>query len=163
MLVDHVGIFLCLTLRVEEGDLAKWLSPIGGWPAWVTDAPYRYAAHPQASGSGPMEDGANCQRYAYAVLDLFDRRVLPHRSSELWEDESLAHPDRDDARDLDLVLFNDSGAAWGAHVAVVAGDQLLHLCAEEGRPALWAWGDFAIRTRYETIVGLVRVPSTFAR
>jgi hypothetical protein len=141
---------------VDAQDLDEWLRPAGGWPAWVTVAPYRYEAHPQAPGLGGLVCGANCQRYAYAVLALFGLRVPPHRSSELWEDQSLEHPDRVNAEDLDLVLFNDSDDAWGAHVAIVMGDQLLHLCAEEGRPAIWSWTDFARRPRYEYVVGLVR-------
>jgi len=129
----------------------------------VAVAPYRFEAHPQASDSIPLASGANCQRYAYAVLALFDRRVPPHRSSELWEDSTLKHPDRTDAHDLDLVLFNDSDNAWGAHVAIVVGDGLLHLCAEEGRPAIWSWADFARRPRYEHVVGLVRASGDSAR
>ncbi|NNC12851.1 hydrolase [Planctomonas sp. JC2975] len=141
---------------MEAQDLDRRLRPVGGWPAWATVAPYRYEAHPQASELGGLESGANCQRYAYAVLALFGLHVPPHRSSELWEDQSLEHPDRVDAEDLDLVLFNNSDAAWGAHVAIVMGDDLLHLCAEEGRPATWSWTDFARRPRYRHVVGLVR-------
>jgi hypothetical protein len=85
--------------------------------------------------------------------------VPPHRSSELWEDADFSHHDHDQAQDLDLALFNDSNTAWGAHVAVVVGDTLLHLCAEEGRPAFWSWDEFAARPRYEHLIGLVRVPS----
>ena len=147
----------CWNRRVDVHDLDGWLQPDGGWPTWVTVAPYSYEAHPQASELGGLESGANCQRYAYAVLALFDLRLPPHRTSELWEDQSLEHPDRADARDLDLVLFNHSDDPWGAHVAIVTGDMLLHLCAEEGRPAIWSWTDFARRSRYGHIVGLVRV------
>ncbi|WP_157071602.1 hydrolase [Curtobacterium ammoniigenes] len=90
------------------------------------------------------------------MLALFGLRVPAHRSTELWEDQRLAHPDSVDARDLDLVLFNNSNEAWGAHVAVVMGDALLHLCAEEGRPAIWSWTDFSSRPRYAHTIGLVR-------
>ncbi|GAB3615091.1 hydrolase [Humibacter ginsengisoli] len=147
---------------MEARDLDQWLRPTGGWPSWATAAPYRYEAHPQASALAPIDAGANCQRYAYAVLELFDRRIPPHCSSQLWEDEILSHPERNDAQDLDLVLFNDSPSAWGAHVAIVAGDRLLHLCAEEGRPAFWFWNDFATRPRYKHMVGLVRVAGNAA-
>ncbi|MHA7985411.1 hydrolase [Rathayibacter sp. CAU 1779] len=144
--------------QLSTEDLDRRLTAPGGWPAWATMAPYRHAAHPQAADAPPLALGANCQRYAYAVLALFDRHVAPHRSSELWEDPTFPHRDRDEAQDLDLVLFSDSNAAWGAHVAVIIGDELLHLCAEEGRPAIWSWEDFAARSRYEHIVGVVTVP-----
>jgi hypothetical protein len=152
---------LCWNRRVglSEQDLSRRLRPADGWPAWVTGAPYRASAHPQASSIVPLESGANCQRYAYGVLGLFGRVVPPHRSSELWEDTGLSHHDRAESQDLDLVLFNDSNDAWGAHIAVVVGDALLHLCAEEARPALWPWSEFANRPRYEQLVGVVRVPS----
>lgn len=133
--------WLCLNCGVEVRDLDGWLEPVRGWPAWATVAPYRYEAHPQAAELGGLESGANCQRYAYSVLALFGRHMPPHRSSELWEDTSLQHPARADVHDLDLVLFNDSDDARGAHVAIVMGDELLHLCAEEGRPAIWSWTD----------------------
>ena len=143
---------------MERLDLDLRLRPPGGWPGWVSHTPYRSQAHPQAADLGPLESGANCQRYAYAVLALFDRFVPPHRSSELWEDPAFVHPEPTGAEDLDLVLFNDSEMAWGAHVAVVVGEVLLHLCAEERRPALWSWGEFSSRSRYTHIVGVVRVP-----
>ncbi|GAB3537845.1 hypothetical protein GCM10027403_22930 [Arthrobacter tecti] len=62
---------------------------------------------------------------------------------------------------LDLVLFNKTHDAWGAHVAIyLKGGQLLHLCAEVGHPAIWTYDDFKRRERYRSIVGAVRVPST---
>lgn len=139
-------------------DLEHRSAPPGGWPGWVRCAPYVAAAHPQAEVLEPLSTGANCQRYAYAVLALFGREVRPHRSSELWADRDLVHVPSDEAEDLDLVLFNDSDGAWGAHVAVVLGDRLLHLCAEVGRPAFWTCEDFAARPRYSRIVGVVRAP-----
>ncbi|MGN6128450.1 MAG: hydrolase [Humibacter sp.] len=141
-------------------DLAGLRGLPGGWPSWVVAAPYVAAAHPQSLRSSPLDEGANCQTYAYAVLDLFGLHVPPHRSSELWDDPDFEHPHRDDARDLDLALFGPSGDAWGAHVAVILGGRLLHLSAEEGRPALWDWQDFAARDRYSRVVGVVRVTPT---
>ena len=145
-------------MAVTMAELSRVGTPPSGWPSWVTDAPYVSAAFPGAVRSARLEDGANCQSYAHAVLALFGRTVPPHRSSELWDDPSFAHLDPAEARNLDLVLFSTNGAAWGAHVAVVFGSGLLHLCAEEGRPMLWTWEDFAARSRYATVVGAVRVP-----
>ena len=123
---------------------------------WVTNASYGSRAHPQASNLPPIRGGANCQRYAYGVLGLFGRHLPPHRSSELWQDPHLTQDARPDAEDLDLAMFNAGDAARGAHLAVVIGHQLLHLCSEERLPALWSWQDFSARPRYAHLVGLVR-------
>lgn len=123
----------------------------------MVTVPYVGSAHPQSENSAPINLGANCQRFACAVLGLFGKNVSPHRSSELWEDPAFDHVIRSDVLDLDMVLFNPTSDSWGAHVAVALGEQLLHLCAEAGRPALWQWSDFAARQRYATLVGVVRV------
>jgi hypothetical protein len=143
---------------VSAADLERVARPSTGWPAWVVDAPYVASAYPRLGQHPDPTVGANCQTYAYAVLSLFGQKVPPHRSSDLWEDLDLPHVDRGDERDLDLVLFNEEDVAWGAHVAMVFGDRLLHLCAEIGHPDLWDWNDFTCRERYSTVVGIVRVP-----
>ena len=134
-----------------------YLVPAEGWPDWVATVPYVGSAHPQSGNSAPISLGANCQRFAYAVLGLFGTTVPPHRSSQLWADPAFDHVTRSDVRELGLVLFNPTADSWGAHVAVALGGQLLHLCAEVGRPALWQWSDFAARERYATLFGVVRV------
>ena len=132
-------------------------TPPGDWPQWVITAPYDDRCHPQATPLPALEEGANCQRFAYAVLRLFGLAVPPHRSSELWNDPNLIHLPASEARDQDLVLFNRSSDAWGAHVAVVISGHLLHLCEEIGFPAVWEWSDFAARDRYRCVVGAVRI------
>lgn len=105
-----------------------------------------------------LAEGANCQVYAYAVLRHFGLRPPEElRSSELWTDtESTVRVAR--PRPLDLLLFNGTEDAWGAHVGVWAGDaEVLHLCAEAGVPALWSLDDFAARERYRVLVGVKRV------
>lgn len=104
-----------------------------------------------------LEAGANCQLFAYAVLAHFGLAAPPLRSSELWAD--TAHSTRVDSPEpLDLVLVNATEEPWGAHVGVWAGDgQVLHLCAEIGRPAVWHRADFADRERYSTLIGFKRV------
>ncbi|MFD4372884.1 hydrolase [Streptomyces sp. NPDC058486] len=101
--------------------------------------------------------GANCQTYAYAVLRHFGLNPPDLRSSELWSDtETTAHAPEE--RLLDLVLFNSTDRAYGAHVGVCAGeDAILHLCAEVGRPAVWGPADFAARERYRVRLGAKRV------
>jgi hypothetical protein len=142
-------------MTVLSADSLGLPAPTCGWPAWVTEAPYVGAAHPLAEQLPRLIEGANCQRYAYSVLALFNRWVPEVRSSELWS-APLIHPGFTDAESLDLALFNHSSAAWGAHVALITPAGLIHLCAEEGRPALWGWSEFSSRRRYARLVGVVR-------
>src|ERR1700682_4832058 len=75
----------------------------------------------------PMAQGANCQNFAYEVLGHFGRRMPYFRSSELWEDTEYTAV-ADQPRALDLLLFNRTDRAWGAHVALYVGDeQAIHL------------------------------------
>lgn len=130
------------------------------YPAWVLDASYVGAQHPQAEVAKPIANGANCQRYAYAFLGLHGIRVPQHRSSDLWEDEDFRHPSLAEVQALDLVLFNNTPDPWGAHVAVsLDADHFLHLSREVGKPAVWALEDFLSRPQYKSLGGIVRVPS----
>jgi hypothetical protein len=120
--------------------------------------PYVGERIPSADGA-EVALGANCQRFAYWVLARFDRVVPPLRSSELWEDTSATTrvPSAAGFQALDLVLFNATAEAYGAHVGVfLGGGQVLHLCREVGRPAVWTLEEFAARSRYATIVGAKR-------
>ena len=103
-----------------------------------------------------LTGGANCQRYAYAVLAHFGRLVPPLRSDELWHDEE-ATVRVEDPVPLDLLLFSPTVDPYGAHVGVwVAPDQVLHLCAEVGRPVVWTLEEFAQRERYRVLIGAKR-------
>ncbi len=143
---------------MSPADLARFRQPPGWWPPWVCNAAHEASAIPSSQGTGTPPRSANCQRYAYAFLELFGRHVPPRRSSELWSDEGLQHVPEASQVDLDLVLFNRTGDAWGAHVAFVLGDRLLHLRQETGRPELWRWDEFSRRPEYSRVVGIVRIP-----
>lgn len=117
----------------------------------------RFPGSPLVAGKPGLADGANCQLFAYEVLRLFGFDPPDLRSSELWADteftEQVAEP-----RPYDLVLFNATRNPWGAHVGVCADDeQILHLCAEIGHPAVWTWQDFRTRPRYQTLIGAKRM------
>ncbi|MEU2076005.1 hydrolase [Streptomyces sp. NPDC013489] len=101
--------------------------------------------------------GANCQLFAYAVLRHFGLMPPELRSSELWSDTgTTVHVPV--AQPLDLVLFNATADAYGAHVGVHVGDDaILHLCAEVGHPVVWGTADFAARERYAVRLGAKRV------
>ncbi len=130
-------------------------------PADMLTVPYAGSRFP---GSRAVADrpglaaGANCQLFAYEVLRHFGFAVPALRSSELWDDTRTTVRVEGDLRPLDLLLFNRSDQAYGAHVGVRAGDDaVLHLCAEVGRPAVWGLADFAARERYRVLVGAKRV------
>ncbi|MDX3006938.1 hypothetical protein PWY87_35080 [Kribbella solani] len=108
--------------------------------------------------------GANCQLFAYEVLRHFGLAMPALRSSELWSDTQATIRVRV-ARPLDLLLFNATNDAYGAHVGIWAEEgRVLHLCAEAGRPAVWEMSEFAKRERYQSLVGIKRVsPSESGR
>ncbi|GAA4992705.1 hypothetical protein GCM10025734_21150 [Kitasatospora paranensis] len=91
------------------------------------------------------------------MLEHFGLRAPALRSRELWAD-TRSGVRVTTARPLDLLLFNATDDAFGAHVGVCAGeDAVLHLCAEVGRPAVWRPADFAARERYRVLVGIKRI------
>lgn len=58
---------------------------------------------------------------------------------------------------LDLVLFNRTQRAFGAHVGIfVGGDQILHLSKQVGVASVWRLNEFARLPRYSTIIGAKR-------
>ncbi|MBU1304042.1 MAG: C40 family peptidase [Alphaproteobacteria bacterium] len=113
----------------------------------------RYDGSRIPDGTHDLSAGANCQRYAYAVLSHFGVNVPPFRSSELWADhQSSAVVTRFEP--LDLLLFSRDGAAYGAHVAVYVGEgQALHLAKSVGTPAIWSLHRFPELPAYQLLLG----------
>ncbi|MEU7967499.1 hydrolase [Streptomyces sp. NPDC049097] len=137
-------------------------SLLRGLPSAFWSVPHvgsRYPGSPAVSARPGLTAGANCQLFAYEVLRHFGLTPPALRSSDLWTDTRdtvrvLA------ARPLDLMLFNATDDAYGAHVGVrVEKGLVLHLCAEVGRPAVWEPAEFAARERYRVLVGVKRVNS----
>ncbi len=117
----------------------------------------RYEGTRIPDGNHDMSHGANCQRFAYAVLAHFGLNPPPLRSSELWFDRELTVRVADFAP-LDLLLFDRKTAPYGAYVAVYAGNgQALHLCKAIGQPVVWALTDFIQRAEYRILLGGKRV------
>lgn len=144
-------------MTLHDGFMAQVLHQL---PAAFWTVPYVGSRFP---GSRAVTDrpglamGANCQLFAYEVLRYFDLAPPVLRSSELWTDTqttsrvSVAQP-------LDLLLFNATDDAYGAHVGVwVDEGRVLHLCAETGRPVVWEMAEFAARERYRVLIGIKRV------
>ncbi|GHB48001.1 hypothetical protein GCM10010377_43550 [Streptomyces viridiviolaceus] len=129
-------------------------------PAAFWTVPYagrRYPGSPAVADRPGVEAGANCQLFAYEVLRHFGLAPPPLRSSDLWAD-TRATIRVSPAQPLDLLLFNATDDAYGAHVGVWVGEgRVLHLCAEAGRPAVWTMTQFAARQRYRVLIGIKRV------
>ncbi|MFI1164367.1 hydrolase [Streptomyces sp. NPDC020801] len=140
---------------------------LGRLPTAFWTVPYAGSRHPGSPAVPELPEppgllpalaaGANCQLFAYAVLRHFALAPPELRSSELWADtRATVRVSR--ARPLDLLLFGATEDAYGAHVGVWADDdQVLHLCAEAGRPAVWSLREFARRERYRVLIGVKRV------
>ena len=112
-------------------------------------------------GKEPVPDvlhGANCQLFAYAMLQHFGRPLLTFRSSELWADTTQTEIVEPPFDALDLLLFNKTSDPWGAHVAVsLGGDEAIHLSKRVGHPVVWTLDRFKQESDYRVLVGAKRV------
>jgi len=116
---------------------------------------YNGAAHPYASLSR-LDAGANCQRFAFALLEHFGYEMAPMRSSELWADRKYTRR-VSRMRLCDILMFNREERAWGAHLAVYVGNgRAIHLSKTVGLPAIWELGEFARYPRYTVLLGIKR-------
>lgn len=143
---------------LEVATIRAWPAPRNGWPTVLSQVSYTSSAIP-GTNTPPSSwlEGSNCQSFAYGVLSLFGLTCPPLRSSELWNDIDVTAA-AEDPRPLDLVLFNATDDPFGAHVGLwMAPDEILHLCGELGRPAVWPLAAFAARPRYATLIGFKRV------
>jgi murein DD-endopeptidase / murein LD-carboxypeptidase len=124
-------------------------------PAHFMAVRYNGAAHPLARVVG-FEQGANCQRFVYALLEHFGYHIAPMRSSELWADRKFTREARR-MRPLDILMFNRDANPWGAHLALYLGNhQAIHLSKSVRLPARWSLSEFARHQRYEVLVGVKR-------
>jgi len=117
----------------------------------------RYDATRIPDGDHDLSGGANCQRFAYAVLAQFGIAPPPFRSSELWADSAYSRV-VSALQPLDLMLFGRRRESHGAHVGVYAGaGQVLHLSALVGHPATWFLSEFPLHEQYVCCIGAKRV------
>ena len=130
-----------MTIREHDIPAPFWRVPYDG---------ARFAVHDIAGG-------ANCQAFAYALLRHFGRAISDFRSSDLWDDTGETACVTDLAP-LDLLLFNRTADAYGAHVGVYLGEgRVIHLAKRVGTPAIWPLERFAGEPGYEVFVGAKRV------
>ncbi|HVW03296.1 MAG TPA: NlpC/P60 family protein [Planctomycetaceae bacterium] len=117
---------------------------------------YDYERYPGAPGVNGLEGGANCQLFAYELIRHFGRTIPDFRSRELWEDEAHTHQVTE-LEPLDLLLFNKTEDAYGAHVAVYLGeDCAIHLSRRTGRPMIWPLAQFTAQPEYPVFIGAKR-------
>ena len=117
---------------------------------------YDAARIPGCDRPHDLSRGANCQVFAFEVLRHFGWMVPDYRSSELWADRDfLREVTRPEP--LDLLFYNATYEAYGAHVGVVAGDgMVLHLSRANGRPRYEAHTDLMRQPAYACFLGARR-------
>jgi len=136
-------------------DSMDWRVPPLGWPSSIANVPFILSAG--ARTDSPWLEGSNCQRFAFGVLSLFDLNCPPLRSSNLWEENEFTTV-VSEPEPLDLAFFNFSDETYGAHLGIyMAPNEVLHLAQEIGKPAVWTFEDFSMRSRYSTVIGFKKV------
>ena len=124
---------------------------IDALPPSFWSVPYNGVKTPDQEND--LAGGANCQRFAYAVLGRFGATIPPFRSSELWDDGVYSRRVTQ-FKPLDLLLFGAEDDARGAHVALYTGaGNALHLSRMVGFPAVWSLTQFAAVPRYQVLIG----------
>jgi len=112
--------------------------------------------YPGSADLRGLEEGANCQQFAYELVRCFGRTIPDFRSSDLWRDTRFTSR-VEKLRPLDLMLFNRSRRTWGAHVAVYLGrGRAIHLCKQIGHPVIWTRAEIASHERYRVYLGAKR-------
>lgn len=125
-------------------------------PPAFWDVPWDGTRYPGAVPRGELERGANCNLFAYELLEHFGHHVGDLRSAELWRDSDWTRVVLE-PQPLDLVLFHERETAFGAHVGVVCSPtEVVHLSKEVGRPAVWTFEEFAATTRFAHLIGFKR-------
>ena len=125
-------------------------------PPAFWEVPWDAGRYPGAVPRGELAKGADDNLFAYELLALFGKRIPDLRSAELWRDTDATRVVLT-PQPLDLALFHDREQAFGAHVGVVCSEtEVVHLCKEVGRPAVWTFAQFAETPRYRHLVGYKR-------
>lgn len=105
-----------------------------------------------------IEESANCQNFAYSLLKHFGHEISPFRSSNLWEDTRETVVVRGELMPLDLLMFNATPQAWGAHVALYLGDnQAIHLSLKNAKAVIWPIAKFQTLPEYRVLIGAKRL------
>ena len=126
-------------------------------PLHFFDVSYNGAHYPGSAKVKGLEGGANCQVFAYELLRYFGLEVPDLRSSELWEDTNYTQQVTE-LQPLDLLLWNKTENAFGAHVGVYLGNNsVVHLSKENGFPVVWTLDKFLTKPAYNVFIGAKRI------
>lgn len=118
---------------------------------------YDGGCFPGGAGVNGLAGGANCQHFAYELLRRNGFLIGEMRSSELWADRRDTAPVDGAIACGDLLLFNSTPRAWGAHVAVALGPaSAIHLSKKVGRATVWMFAEFAADPAYACFIGAKR-------
>lgn len=119
--------------------------------------PYLGANYPGAKFEGDPPKGMNCQVFAYTILKHFGWSIPDFRSSDLWEDKTYTKVVTD-FETLDLLLWNRTNKAWGAHVGLYLGEgKAIHLSKEHGWARIEDLDTLKSYERYQVFVGAKRL------
>lgn len=126
-------------------------------PERFLGVPYKGAHYPGSPKTDGLVGGANCQTFAYELLKHFGLNPPQYRSSEFWADEEFTER-VEELQPLDLLLWNKTLDAWGAHVGVYLGErQAIHLSKEVGESVIWSMETFLEQPLYRVFIGAKRV------
>ncbi|OJJ15441.1 cell wall hydrolase [marine bacterium AO1-C] len=126
-------------------------------PSRFYEVTYNGAHYPGSPKTNGLEGGANCQVFAYELLKHHGIEVPDLRSSDLWEDTEHTIQVTE-LEPLDLLLWNKTDNAWGAHVGLYMGEnQAVHLSKQNNELAIWPLEKFLDQPLYKVFIGAKRV------
>ena len=133
------------------------MTPVFKIPRRFIDVQYDSLRIPGVKNQSDLTLGANCQVYAYELLQYFGKSPLLFRSSELWADCEYSK-EVEEYKILDLMLYNKTPKSYEAHVGVYVGDgMVLHLSKEEAYPVIQKHEDLLLKEKYTFFIGAKRV------
>lgn len=126
-------------------------------PKAFVDVQYNAKRIPSVENASDLSLGANCQLYAYELLRHYGKNIPPFRSSNLWEDTEYTQK-VDTPKFLDLMLYNKTPDAYGAHIGLYVGNnQILHLSFDIGHPVIQQHNELISQEKYACFIGAKRV------
>ncbi|MGK0387930.1 MAG: lipoprotein Spr [Maribacter sp.] len=118
------------------------------------DIKYNPRIIPNGEEHDIINNGANCQVYAYNLLRHNNLFVPDLRSSELWTDTEYSTLITGNYQALDILFFHKKNDAYGAHLAIFLGDnKAIHNAKKIGLPIIWDIDTFFQYPVYQFLLG----------
>ena len=125
-------------------------------PITFFNAKYDASKYPGSGNCNGLENGANCQYFAYELLKYFGHTLPDLRSSDLWKD-TIYTKQVQTFEPLDIIFFNKDNNSYGAHLGIYIGaNKVIHLSKEVGYPTVWNFDEFKKRENYKYLLGCKR-------